>query len=441
MTFHVVGDLATNWPLVDVRAYGATGNGVTDDTAAFNAALAYLHTRGGGTLLMPPGIYKISSTLTITDPISIQGHGTSGADTFVANESLVTKGVSVISWAGGATPVLAVAGPVRGIHFERFAIEGNSAATIGISLDRVQRSTFRNLRVAHCITNGMLLTTTGTTGAGDNTMFNLFLHVSLERHPVPLKLDSANINCNVCHNTFVGLFTDQTSDPGIYLGWSDNNAFYSAYTFAHGGVGEAVWAQGTAGGQPQVSLSNIFYHLQGIIRVRPGASAVVYHYDRSNGQAEPVIEAGGHLMVFEAGAVGSGRLRSAIEGDFVVTAGTVTLPHLASNTGTPSPVIQAGAGGGAASTSIAGTDVSGVLTVTTGTTPTTAALLVVVNFATAYDTAAKAVLISEANQATASLAVGARPYVGSWNTGGWWINTSGTALAAGTTYQWRYVVI
>ncbi len=43
----------------NVKAYGAVGDGVADDTAAFNAAMA-----AGKHILVPPGTYKITSTLT-----------------------------------------------------------------------------------------------------------------------------------------------------------------------------------------------------------------------------------------------------------------------------------------------------------------------------------------------------------------------------------------
>ena len=47
---------------VDVKAYGAVGDGVTDDTAAFNAALDSLADAGGGVCLVPRGIYIISAS-------------------------------------------------------------------------------------------------------------------------------------------------------------------------------------------------------------------------------------------------------------------------------------------------------------------------------------------------------------------------------------------
>ena len=57
------GSLVT--PVFNVRTYGATGNGSTDDTAAINLAKAALlaSSSTGGTLYFPAGTYKTSSTL------------------------------------------------------------------------------------------------------------------------------------------------------------------------------------------------------------------------------------------------------------------------------------------------------------------------------------------------------------------------------------------
>ena len=47
---------------VNVKTYGAVGDGVTNDTAAFDAALKSLADAGGGTCLVPKGTYLISAS-------------------------------------------------------------------------------------------------------------------------------------------------------------------------------------------------------------------------------------------------------------------------------------------------------------------------------------------------------------------------------------------
>lgn len=59
-------DAATPPLGVNVRALGAKGDGVTDDTEAFQEALRQAEA-GGGPVLAPPGIYRINATLSLTD--------------------------------------------------------------------------------------------------------------------------------------------------------------------------------------------------------------------------------------------------------------------------------------------------------------------------------------------------------------------------------------
>ncbi|WP_435257913.1 glycosyl hydrolase family 28-related protein [Thioclava sp. FR2] len=55
---------------VDVRDFGARGDGITDDTAAFDAADA---AAGGRTITVPAGTYLIAGNLSIENPIRFQG--------------------------------------------------------------------------------------------------------------------------------------------------------------------------------------------------------------------------------------------------------------------------------------------------------------------------------------------------------------------------------
>lgn len=65
-------------PWIDVRAYGAVGDGVTDDTGAIQAALnAVAFT--GGRVYLPFGTYKVSSTLTISNSTELFGVGGNGS--------------------------------------------------------------------------------------------------------------------------------------------------------------------------------------------------------------------------------------------------------------------------------------------------------------------------------------------------------------------------
>ena len=59
--------------VLNARDLGAKGDGLTDDTAALEAALK--QAAPGGTLLLPTGTYAVSKTLEIPDDIVVQGSG------------------------------------------------------------------------------------------------------------------------------------------------------------------------------------------------------------------------------------------------------------------------------------------------------------------------------------------------------------------------------
>jgi hypothetical protein len=68
--------------IVNLRDLGAKGDGLSDDTAAFEAALK--QAAPGGTLLLPPGTYAITKTLDLPDDIVVQGAGMH--QTIIANQ-------------------------------------------------------------------------------------------------------------------------------------------------------------------------------------------------------------------------------------------------------------------------------------------------------------------------------------------------------------------
>ena len=67
-------DIATQRPWSDVRAFGAKGDGVADDTAAIQAAINFAGKRHS-VVYFPPGSYKISSRLRLPPNVSLQGVG------------------------------------------------------------------------------------------------------------------------------------------------------------------------------------------------------------------------------------------------------------------------------------------------------------------------------------------------------------------------------
>jgi hypothetical protein len=88
---NVPGNVQTLGGWFDVTAYGAKGDGTTDDTAAFIAALAAADAAKGGTVFVPKGKYKVTSTLTIPRQTILRGAGGRGYSNLT-----VIPGASVI---------------------------------------------------------------------------------------------------------------------------------------------------------------------------------------------------------------------------------------------------------------------------------------------------------------------------------------------------------
>lgn len=85
-----------------VTAYGAAGNGTTNDTAAINSAVTAANTAGGGVVYFPPGTYLISTPILGKDKVRFQG--TSKGSTILKASSTfaptVTDGGGLIQWQG-----------------------------------------------------------------------------------------------------------------------------------------------------------------------------------------------------------------------------------------------------------------------------------------------------------------------------------------------------
>lgn len=83
---------------VTPQDYGATGNGVTDDTSAINSALAAVFANGGGTVLLPWGTYLISGTISIPPYTFLQGQTGITLNQF-STPGTISRIVASASWA------------------------------------------------------------------------------------------------------------------------------------------------------------------------------------------------------------------------------------------------------------------------------------------------------------------------------------------------------
>jgi len=93
-----------------------------------------------------------------------------------------------------------------------------------------------------------------------------------------------------------------------------------------------------------------------------------------------------------------------------------------------------------ATSTLTGKDAAGLLSVTTGSSPNTAAPIVTVYFGTNLPAAPSAVVLEPGNAAAAALTT-ATPFPTNLSSSGWVLESNSVGLAALTTYNWYYVVI
>lgn len=100
----------------NVKAYGATGSGTTDDTAAiqaaWNAAMA-----AHGRLYAPPGTYLITSSLTCTDANGFVFEGAGDG---------ATSGVTFL-WGGNSSSAMFALSSCRNYTFRGFSVQSSSS--------------------------------------------------------------------------------------------------------------------------------------------------------------------------------------------------------------------------------------------------------------------------------------------------------------------------
>ncbi len=100
------------------------------------------------------------------------------------------------------------------------------------------------------------------------------------------------------------------------------------------------------------------------------------------------------------------------------------------------PSVAAGAATGGGTASVSGTALAGVLSVTTGASPSASAVLATLSWSLSSGIAPQGCSVMPRNAAAA--AATASIFTGAPSTSGWTVNVGGTALAASTSYAWSY---
>lgn len=289
---------------VNVKDYGAKGDGVTDDGAAIQAALNAIQAADAGTLYFPTGVYTTASKFVIDFPVTIVGQG----DGWDAWTTFPTTVGSTLKYTGPNSPdpefIKFTGVNFGGVGMKNIRLDGNNLANKALVLDSVVGGLWENITITNPINVGIYLT--GTTGT---TSWNTFTNIAINcfGNKACIWLSGGVGAGNTCHNSFNNLrlaYGNTGIGHGIYLGNCDNNSFVMTYIYDSGtAAGYGVYCDPTE--QTGFPIGNEFFHLQASTKgwyqpnTTANAPASIFGYAQDNGQPYPITN-GTYLNVITA---------------------------------------------------------------------------------------------------------------------------------------------
>jgi hypothetical protein len=137
---------------INVKDFGATGDGSTDDTSAFQSALTAL--TNGGVLIVPIGRYKLSDTLTLKTGMSIVGEGDADRTFGTPNTNAVS---SYIFQPVASKSVFKIAGNTRQVKIQNLSFgtkltpdSGSPVLSTGIDMADTYPNSSTDIKVSGC---------------------------------------------------------------------------------------------------------------------------------------------------------------------------------------------------------------------------------------------------------------------------------------------------
>jgi hypothetical protein len=274
-------------PMADVREFGASANGVADDTAAIQAA----HDAGQGILFFPPGTYRITRTLNLTRTTILQGSGAS----MNFRPFLPYRPVSTLLWDGPPGGTMLAITRVNGGGIRDIALDGNGRAATAIRAQGIQQAGWQNLSIdrttAGAATDAAIVLHGGAHPDQNNVMFCSFSNIALTNVAKGWMLTSAHPDTDVCLNVFSGLWVSFLGEYAMRIEAADNNDFINFYQNRISGDGAALYlAEPGPNDLPFGARYNCFYHPQGNnapVVADPPFVNLAFAYDHSNGMPNP----------------------------------------------------------------------------------------------------------------------------------------------------------
>jgi hypothetical protein len=278
---------------VNVKDYGATGDGVTDDAAAIQSALDDIQAAGAGTLYFPTGVYASTATFNIDFPVTIVGQG----DGYDAWTTFPTTVGSTLKYIGptGSDEEFFVFTEVNfgGVGMKNIRLEAGTLANKALVLNSVVGGLWENITIDYFANVGIYLKAdTGTCS------WNTFTNIAINcfGNKACIWLSGTPNGANACHNSFNNLrlaYGDTGIGHGIYLGNCDNNTFVMTFIFDSGTPsGYGVYVDPTESNL--FPINNHFFHLQASTKgwfqpsTTQNSPASIFGYAQDNGQPPPI---------------------------------------------------------------------------------------------------------------------------------------------------------
>lgn len=291
--------------------YGAVVDGVTDDTAAIQAAIDDLPSTGGD-IIMPPGVMAISATIVISFPnVRLIG---AGGDNRHNTAPFVLNAGTRLKWIGAAGETMLRFESVSGASNRKMTGGGlqgivlDAAATAGRCLEiwSWNSARFTDLMLYDATIACLDMNVVASLADARDPQENIFERVNiaaLSGSADGIRMDAATPGANPSYNTFYGSIIYVNTGNGVNLFNCDNNWFHHFRIFVTG-AGNAVVFNGNNADPTYVARDNVFDHLTtaGAIVARGPASYTYaagrnacFNLDQTNNTVQPTIEAGTRL--------------------------------------------------------------------------------------------------------------------------------------------------
>jgi len=246
--------------VVNVRDFGAVGDGVADDTAAIQAAIDFVAADGGGSLMFGSQTYKISAPLVIGGKVNLVGSG--AGRVFQPIQAAATT----LAWYGSAEEMVKFgwqSSTATGGGIVNMRLDGRAIATKCIAVKDLAHATFADCVLVGATHSALYVS---NTPSYDPTGFCLFdrLQISLRGGSTNaahgIYLDGTGSGADgVTLNTFNRPRIEHANGDGLRLGLrADGNTFLDLFAFRASTVETGYGINFTSNSVSAVNTTNKF---------------------------------------------------------------------------------------------------------------------------------------------------------------------------------------